>query len=229
MSIRADTALVPIPGAEGDGLTHEEFLAVNGVAPIPSDIPDSPHPVIVYEQAIRAVQACRTIDEARYWDNKSDALAAWAKIYADDRVLREARALKLRAWRRIGEIATEIRPKLSRGRLGMRGPNSLLIEEYGFQETRAREIVRIAQMPEKDFVSVAESERPPSPTYLVGHLLRPNPLWADVSHRMQVFLSKARKTDPAAVAATLDEKQADKAWALCAEIRKWIDEFEKSL
>lgn len=34
---------------------------------------------VEYEAAVKSLQACATLDEAKYWSDKSDALAAWAK------------------------------------------------------------------------------------------------------------------------------------------------------
>src|SRR5688572_2684465 len=92
---------------------------------------------VEYSAAITAIAVCRTIDDGKYWSDKADALAAWAKIYKDDVVAREARSLKLHAYRRIGVLAAEIRPLKFRGRGGAVGPNSLLVEN-GFSLTKAR-------------------------------------------------------------------------------------------
>lgn len=74
----------------------------------------TPHVPVEYETAINALVACRSIDEAKYWSDKSDALAAWAKIYHSDKAAREAKALKLWAFRRMGQLAAELRPNYKR-------------------------------------------------------------------------------------------------------------------
>ena len=73
---------------------------------------------VEYERACTALAECQTIDEAKYWDNKADALAAWAKIYNNDQAGLEAKRLKLHAYRRMGEIAREIIPKGTSGGVG---------------------------------------------------------------------------------------------------------------
>lgn len=68
---------------------------------------------VVYEDACKALVACTTLDEAKYYSDKSDALAAWAKIYKSDEAAMAAKRLKLHAYRRMSELAEEIAATLS--------------------------------------------------------------------------------------------------------------------
>lgn len=61
---------------------------------------------VEYEAACKALAACESIDEGKYWSDKADALAAWAKIYKSDEAAVAARRLKLMAFRRMGELAS---------------------------------------------------------------------------------------------------------------------------
>lgn len=63
---------------------------------------------VQYDEAVKALAACTTIDESKHWADKAEALAAWAKVYKDDQVAIEARRLKLHAYRRMGELAQEL-------------------------------------------------------------------------------------------------------------------------
>lgn len=81
------------------------------IAKIPVVVRDRmPHVAmpVEYEEACKALAACATIDEGKYWSDKADALAAWAKIYKSDEAAIAARRLKLQAFRRMGEIATQM-------------------------------------------------------------------------------------------------------------------------
>lgn len=49
---------------------------------------------VEYEQAVAALSACCSIDEAKTWSDKADALAAWAKIYRSRDADRQARRLR---------------------------------------------------------------------------------------------------------------------------------------
>lgn len=182
---------------------------------------------VVYQEAVKAVAACKTFDEARNWSDKADALAAWAKIYADDAIEREAKALKLHAYRRIGQLAEEIRPVAHRGRLGTTGPQSLLRQE-GFKGSQASAMVKIARMPEKKFEAVATSKAPPSPSTLFQRL-RPNPEWAALSSRMHMLLSSIRQAHPKDMAGSLSDKDTEAAMKACLELLRWLVPFHDHL
>ena len=210
------------------GLTHEEFKAVMGLVALP-DIPPSDKPIpALFNDAVKAVAACRTINEAKYWENRSDALAAWAKIYSDDDAMREARALKLHAYRRMAALAEELRPKQFRGRAGVVGPHSLLVE-HGFSRCQAQTILKIGRIGPDRFEQAVNCETPPSPTTLVDFQMRPNPEWAVFAQRFQMILAKARKTDPDIMASQLSEKHTFRALQLCAELMGWLRRFEAAL
>jgi hypothetical protein len=133
---------------------------------------------IEYEQAVRALAECTRLDEAKYWDDKSDALAAWAKIYRDKTVEREARALKLHAYRRMGQLAIELRPKKTggtrsgngtlAGRIGLPadGPVKCLTE-LGLSKASGRAATTLARAPKDEVQRLADLPRPPSPVMAV--------------------------------------------------------------
>ena|SRR6185437_9764975 len=122
---------------------------------------------VVYEEALKNLAECISIDDAKYWSDKADALAAWAKIYHDDKLSRQAKCLKLEAFRRIGILAAELRPRGSLTSPGTKsgrlGPISLL-KENGFSHPQARVARDIACMPEEKFKSLLERQTPPSPS-----------------------------------------------------------------
>src|SRR5690606_26149716 len=99
---------------------------------------------VEYVDACKALQACHEIDEAKYWSDKSDALAAWAKIYRDDETGKLARKLKAHAYRRMGEIAEQVQPTKGVTHKGSPpGANSLLIEK-GLSRGKAYHALRIS-------------------------------------------------------------------------------------
>lgn len=112
---------------------------------------------IEYEQACTAIANCISLDEARYWSDKSDALAAWAKIYHSDDLLRKAKQLKLKAYRRMGEIAAELRPlNIRNGNKGsVKGPRSYLMENgmNGSQADAARGLAKTSPQKFEDLLS----------------------------------------------------------------------------
>ena len=128
---------------------------------------------VEYEAACKALQACIDIDEAKYWADKADALAAWAKVYRDDKVGRQAKQLKLLAYRRIGELARELRPQGSAGsgkiidgkklRGRLKGPKSLL-REHGMPSGLANAATRLSRLPKSKFDEIVNQPVPPAPT-----------------------------------------------------------------
>jgi hypothetical protein len=65
----------------------------------------------IYENAVHALSECYSIDEAKVWSDKYQALASYAKQAKDDRLLNLARRIQARAIRRCGELLREIEPK----------------------------------------------------------------------------------------------------------------------
>lgn len=176
-----------------DGYTHEEFMAVSGLAPIPKvPINDRPLP-IPYEQAVKAVAACQTLDEAKYFSDAADALSAWAKIYADDRVSREARALKLHAFRRVYSIAQQVVPTMRDPSIcgRPRGPR-FVMGEAGFRPKDIEAAKKLAELPQKKFDKLVNSARPPAPSTLAAVTLAKKPILISFNHKMGSFLAEIR-------------------------------------
>lgn len=215
----------------------------------------TPHLPLEYETAVKALTACMALDDAKYWSDKADAFAAWAKIFHSDDAARKARALKLHAYRRMGQLAQELRPNRllnkkmyadkkardaawrERKRNGAPprphppsgqapGPRSLLMQ-HGFSEDRSATILRVSRVPEEVFQSAVSSTKPPSPTRLVEEL-RDNVVWRDLSvqlHRIRGYMKKHKPHEVAAVATG----SWDTAKELAVFIVDWLDEFERRL
>lgn len=114
---------------------------------------------VEYEQAVTALQACTSIDDSKYWADKADALAAWAKIYRSDEAGRKAAQLKLHAYRRMGQLATE----LKQGRkITEAGPRMLLVER-GLTLQQAKAAMYMARISERTLSQIISQERPLSP------------------------------------------------------------------
>src|ERR1700752_4695250 len=102
---------------------------------------------IEYNEAVQALKQCISIDEAKYWDDKSEALAAWAKICHDKDALLQARRLKLHAYRRMGELAGELHPVTHTNKPGA----VRALRRLGLSQGAATAARRIAQLPERQF------------------------------------------------------------------------------
>ena len=82
------------------------------------------------DAAVKAIELCMTFDETKYWADKAEALAAWAKIYHDDLISRKAKTLKLYAYRQMGIVAGKEQPELRLGgrRGSQPGPRQWLLD-----------------------------------------------------------------------------------------------------
>jgi hypothetical protein len=67
----------------------------------------------VYEQAKQALAKCERIDQCKEWADKAAALASYARQAEDVELENNARRIRLKAVRRMGELLREIKP--SRG------------------------------------------------------------------------------------------------------------------
>lgn len=128
---------------------------------------------VIYEEAVAALKECRNLDEAVHFDDASEALAAWSRIYKDDEAGRQAKQLRLHAHRRMGQLAQEIAPH--RGRKGggrQPGPVAKL-REHGLSRHRADAANHLAKMSGAGFRTLVDQEVPPAPTSVVRRIRDP--------------------------------------------------------
>ena len=187
-----------------------------------------PHVPIQYEQAVKALSECISLDEVKLWSDKSDALAAWAKIYHDKTVDRTAKKLKLHAYRRMGELAREIRPNRSRnGTTDHRGPKSALIES-GLNKHNADAALRLSRMKESEFKRIISSPRLPTPRAIVETRLS---AWSSFNRQSSLGDLRAYAANHSArdLAASIDPKDVKRAKMVLREVSDWLDEFDHYL
>lgn len=191
---------------------------------------------IKYTAAIKALAACRSIDEVKYFADKSDALAVWAKIYQNDQVAVEAKRLKLHAFRRMGILATEIQP--GRGDNGSKsggppGPAGLL-RQAGLPGHDAQSATSLSRLSDKKFRAEVESERPHAPSFFRDAFYGSSDSWVVLAGKngrgsMQSFRAFCRKENPKTIAKSLSPSEAKKAKEMATEIIEWMDTFDQYL
>lgn len=191
---------------------------------------------VEYERACQALAECLTLDEAKYWANKADALAAWARIYHDDKCQRDAKALKLLAYRRMGEIASELRPgkRVAFGRgygnfSGSAPGQNALLREQGLTKEQSRHVQGIAKIDKPIFDQAVSSKKPPAPTTLIRNALGENPEWQQFSHALSAVLMQCRRIDAALLAKSLSDNLHELSRSRALEVITWLDEFERHL
>lgn len=180
---------------------------------------------VVYEEALMALAACREIDEAKTWNNAADALAAWAKIYHSDRAAREAKLLRLHAYRRMGELARELRPGGHRvsdspsGKLTVQlpGPRSLLMEK-GLRSVEASAAIKISRVETPAFEEVTRRPRIPSPVVLAQET---GPKSTRICSELALLASRTRNLSPAEF--LKNPPRIDSRWRENAEeVYEWL-------
>lgn len=208
-----------------DPASFERSMVLSGQAALPSIPPRDVPPPVQYEQALGALIACRTIDEARTWSDKADALAAWAKIYADDRVALEARRLKLHAYRRIGVLAAEVAKITPRSPTGRPVSGNSVLTKHGFNTSQKLAICRLGRLPSEQFDEFVNARKPKSPSTLSHIHLTKAPKYRTFSHALGSLLAKIRKFPAAEIAGDMEAKDRATALRQAREVEAWLHEL----
>ena len=186
-----------------------------------------------YETAIKALDACTTVDETKHWDDMAAALAAWAKIFKSHEAELKAKRLKLYTYRRMGQLAIAIRPfplmnggghPGARGRLP--GPVSLL-REHGLTPAQAGAARFIGQLPQEEFERLLE--KPFAPTTIVQRSLCKDPLWLSFCRTgmaLRVFLRRHPAREIYARAQMLGERQERTSRVLIMDLVRMLRDFD---
>lgn len=185
---------------------------------------------VEYETAVKALSTCCTLDETKYWSDKADALAAWAKIYHSGETLRKAKCLKLHAFRRMGQLAQEINPRKSTAETGGRGsvPGSgprMLLRSHGLSEANTDAARMLGQITERKFQSLLKRPMAPA-TYRYIRSDDGSP-WHTVNRAMLAMRAQMRRFTPAQV--PVSKGEAENARAIVTELTEWLDAFEQRL
>lgn len=173
---------------------------------------------IQYEEACKAIATCVELDEAKHWSDKADALAAWAKMYQDDRVSLEARRLKLHAYRRMSALADEIDPKRPIGSL----------RNAGLSQAQAQTARAVGNVSQRLFDKAVAAKVPPTPGTLTTVLAAPCPEWRRVARALGVFIAISKHNPAGTLAKSLPPDQVSRARRMIAEMREWASRFDRA-
>lgn len=187
---------------------------------------------VEYDTALKALEACCTLDETKYWSDKADALAAWAKIHQSDEAEIKAKRLKLHAYRRMGILAEQIRPRRTGPGGAKPGPLSALIEA-GVPKPQATLARAISKIEKPKFDAAVQSKRPPTPSTIVPRVaLTSSEAWtllAGAGSSLVGFRTFCRKHKAAELARLLAKDEKQKAVSAAREATEWLDEFLDNL
>lgn len=205
------------------------------VEPTQIGLPGSDRPAmpVQYEEALKALEACTSLDETTVWSNAADALEAWAQIYRSDEAELKAKRLRLHAYRRMGQLARDLRPpgKMKGG--GYRGcqgklPGAIsLLQEYGLTKTEAGSANFLAQLPDEQFQRVLE--RPLRPTTVAHQLWGKDPVWIAFTRTAMALRGVLRRHPPheiQAIARMLGERQEGTLRVVTGDLRRMLRQLE---
>jgi hypothetical protein len=193
-----------------------------------------------YVKAVKALKACQTIDDAKQWEGKAEALAAWAKIYKNDQAGKEARRLKLHAYRKMGQLAEQLRP--TQKATSIPGANSLL-EEHGLPQHKAMQALQLSRATEPEFDTAIKEARGICHTAYqfrgrgrsnVGKYETNSDAYAWLCGRGSAlsvfsFRSKLLSREPREVALALAPDERERARAVAIDIVNWLDELDRCI
>lgn len=126
---------------------------------LPSISGESAFPKL-YRDMRLAIAACQRVEELKEMTNKAEALAAYFKAANDDESIRKVHDIKLRAWRRIGELLLSNPAVAAEEHTTM--AYRAACSRYDLRAMRPHEVklaIRIARCPAEDFNAfVADAE-----------------------------------------------------------------------
>lgn len=135
-----------------------------------------------YENARNALVTCERLDECKDWSDKAAALASYARMADDDELHKMAVRIKSRAIRRAGELLKQIEPATGKNNqyAKVKGEGDqpfhsrqTAASEAGLSSHQAKQAVRVANVPEKEFDEQVESSKPPTVSALAKQGTQP--------------------------------------------------------
>jgi hypothetical protein len=194
-----------------------------------------PHMPVHYENAVRELSLCISLDDAKEWSDKADALAAWAKIYHSDEADRKAKQLKLHAFRRMGEIAGELRPMIRKGIIrGTGGPVSLL-RDNGLSRHKAVTARTLSLMSKGSFEGLLNSDTVPSPNCvkLTNHYKNHSKSWVKImsgtATSLATFRVTCRGNNAKEIAHGFNNDEVKGVKDAIVEVMEWLDKLDQFL
>lgn len=191
---------------------------------------------VTYVAAKKALAECSRVDECQEWANKAHALASYARQAKDETLRRLAERIQARATRRCGELLKQV--PTANGRNGRSEIDTSLpagriaaAAAAGMTKPQAIKAINVANVPQKVFEQMVESEEP-APIYKLAELGRESrnespPV--DVS-AIRKFARFCGSTDAASFAASVvDPDMKKELTALIGEIDSWLDQFVTQL
>lgn len=182
--------------------------AVSRARPAPPVLPSD------YGRAVACIRSLETLEEGRHWSDRAEALAAWARIYRDDEVGRQARRLRLHALRRLAELA---------GGLGNGGAEAL--RAFGFTAAQVRKIRGVGRVDPRRFAEAVEAEDPPATYVLLAEERTPD----GALKSLRAVLHFADRVTPSDAAAAVNGAARGYTAQRLPQLLEWLRRFAREL
>jgi hypothetical protein len=189
-----------------------------------------------YEQAKVALASCQKIDECQTWANKAEALASYAKMADDDSLRKMSDRIQARAVRRMGELLKEYDGRGRPSAENVEGDHNIsqadAARHAGISDHQRAQAVRVANVPDAEFVAATEGDNPATVTALaeMGKKIRtvPPEKFKKATHLIGSLGRVAEfceQTDPADVAAGVLPEEIAALQKYASVIVIWLDKF----
>lgn len=181
----------------------------------------------VYVQAVELIQKTIDLDEAKQWADRTEALVAWARMYNHDDVGVAAKRLRLHAFKRMGELARQLRPtKAVPG--GGRTPGPLtLLQEAGLSLHNARAAVYLSKLTKAKARRIIDKDNPLSPQTYQRRSHKESSLAHFRNLQRSPFSCRSflREVTPKEMADSLDDDEKVRAVKQMRVLVKWCNAF----
>jgi len=210
-------------------------------------ISSAPLPVL-YENAKRALAECSRIDECQTWANKAEAMASYARQAKDDGMRKMADRIQARAIRRCGELLKQIEPAHGANQNIQDASVPIVLTrtdaatEAGLSERQRKTALRVASIPEDDFIAAVESANPPTVTALAKQGTQPRPLVdlggippedyrraTEAQGTLRRFAEFCSQYEPRRIAAAFKPHEIPDLRRFVSTIDGWLDRFVTNL
>lgn len=199
---------------------------------------------ISYQRAVTAIQECHALDEAKDWTDKMSALALYYKQSKDETLEKYAKRIKYRAKRRMGELLKQYDARGGdhgnqyKSKSGKKVVSDLfatqkeLAQSIGLSERQQKEAVSFANVPEKKFEELIESDNIPNQSEIseLGKNKRkskPNNYSKvlSVKYAIKDLIKEMNDKDAIYVLDALDEDNKKEMLDMIKTVENWFDTF----
>lgn len=188
---------------------------------------DRPMP-IAFAHAVKAIADCQLIDEAKEWDGTAQAWEGWAKFYNDDAVMREAKLLRLWAYRRMGILARR-EAQLARAKCGKNPGAVTLLVGHGIGRSKALTMSKIGGISDDVFAKALTGDKIPAPVSLVQYQLKQKPELSMFSYRLSGLKSELKKELPLHVVRSMTAEERARYVESVTFVSDWLAVFLREI